>query len=517
MNLIAIHRALLSVSDKTGLTDFARGLLKWNIEIISTGGTLITLHEAGIPATPVSEITEFPEILEGRVKTLHPKIHAGLLGVPDKIVHKNELDRHRIKSIDLLVVNLYPFEAAISNTGITLDEAIEQIDIGGPAMLRSAAKNYRYKTVVVHPGEYSSILSELEKNNGSVSEETRYRLARNTFFHTARYDSIIANYLSQRDPAGAREELPGTLALVLQNKEHLRYGENPHQKAALYGDFEAYFKKIHGKELSYNNIVDLQSAVEVVEEFDNPTVAIVKHNNPCGVGSAETLAEAYQKSVATDRISAFGGIVAVNKPMDFATAQMIDRIFTEVIIAPEFSREALALLQKKKDRRLIQQLKSTRLQQRFALQQIAGGFLLQTQDDQLYIQENLRVVSQRAPTNDERAAMEFGWRVAKHVRSNAIVYARADRTIGIGAGQMSRLDSSRVAVMKAREAGLDIKGTAVASDAYFPFSDGLLEAVRAGATAVIQPGGSVRDQEVIDAANEHHIAMIFTGMRHFKH
>ena len=517
MNPIAINRALISVSDKTGLTDFARRLMKWNIEIISTGGTFTALRDAGIHVTSVSAITGFPEILDGRVKTLHPNIHGGLLGISDNPVHTTELDRHGIRSIDLIVVNLYPFEATVSKPGVAFDEAIEQIDIGGPAMLRSAAKNFKYKTVVINPEEYPSILSELEKNNGSISEEIRFSLAQKVFSHTARYDAIIANYLSEQDPLTACDTLPGTFALVMPKQENLRYGENPHQKAALYGEFGLYFKKIHGKDLSYNNIVDLQSAAEVVEEFDNPTAVIVKHNNPCGVGSAPILSDAYQKAVATDPMSAFGGIVVVNRQMDLATAQLIDKIFTEVIIAPEFSQEVLTFLMKKKDRRIVQQLRSIRSQQRFAIKQIAGGMLLQSKDDNLYTKEDLRVVTRRAPTTEEREAMEFGWRVAKHVRSNAIVYARPDRTIGIGAGQMSRLDSSRIAVMKAREAGLDVTGTAVASDAFFPFADGLLEAVKAGATAVIQPGGSVRDQEVIDAANDHNIAMIFTGMRHFKH
>lgn len=517
MNFITPHRALISVSDKTGIVDFARRLRKWDIEIISTGGTFNFLREAAIPVTPVSEITGFPEILDGRVKTLHPKIHGALLAVADNPVHREQLEHHGIKPIDLVVVNLYPFEETIERSGIVLDDAIEQIDIGGPSMLRSAAKNFKFKAVLVQPDMYSSILDEMEKNNGAISGETRFALARKAFFHTARYDSIIANYLSGVNPLPADAPLPEYFAAVLPKEMKLRYGENPHQQAGLYGTFDTFFQKIHGKELSYNNIVDLEAAVMMVEEFDRPAIAIIKHNNPCGVGSGPTLSEAYQNAFATDPTSAFGGIVALNHPLDLETARLIDKVFTEVIITPAFLPETLEFLLKKKDRRLIRQLKSLRSYRQYTVKQIAGGVLLQTNDDEVYREKDLRVVTHRAPTAEERAAMEFGWRVAKHVRSNAIVYARPDRTVAIGAGQMSRLDSSRIAVLKAHEAGLDLTGTAVASDAFFPFADGMLEAVKAGATAVIQPGGSIRDQEVIDAANEHNIAMMFTGMRHFKH
>ncbi|MBI3194990.1 MAG: bifunctional phosphoribosylaminoimidazolecarboxamide formyltransferase/IMP cyclohydrolase [Ignavibacteriae bacterium] len=515
MKMVEIKRALISVSDKTGIVEFARSLQKWNVEIISTGGTLKTLREAGIPVHSVSEVTGFPEILDGRVKTLHPNIHAGLLAVAENLSHVQQLAELNIEPIDLVVVNLYPFEQTIAKSGISLDDAIEQIDIGGPTMLRAAAKNFTGKTVIVNTQQYATVLSEMEEYNGCVTKETRFELATEVFQHTARYDTAIAGYLKRSN--SKEPTLLETFSLSLPKSFDLRYGENPHQSAALYGTFTEIFEKLHGKELSFNNIVDIQGAAELAEEFDEPTVAIIKHTNPCGVGSGKTLAEAYEKAFATDKSSAFGGIVCVNRILDIEAAKLIDSVFTEVIIAPEIPNDVLEFLRKKKDRRLILQKKRLHSLQQMNVRSVAGGVLVQSPDDLLLKQEKLRVVTKRTPTEEEHAAMLFAWRVAKHVKSNAIIYARSDRTVGIGAGQMSRIDSSRLATIKAKEAGLELRGTAVASDAFFPFADGLLEAVNVGATAVIQPGDSVRDEEVVRAADEHTIAMLFTGIRHFKH
>ena len=517
MNPVTIRRALISVSDKTGIVEFAKSLAETGVEIISTGGTLKTLRDSGVRAISISDVTGFPEILDGRVKTLHPKIHGGLLAVMDNSHHRKQLEEFQISPIDMVVVNLYPFEQTIAKNGITFDEAIEQIDIGGPAMLRSAAKNFKFKTVIVNPEDYGTVLSEMKQNGGSISEETRFRLAKNVFRHTARYDSIIFDYLSQCNREKTATALPELFSISLPKSQELRYGENPHQQAALYGNFHEFFETLHGKELSYNNIVDIHAAAELVEEFSEPTVVIIKHTNPCGVGSGTSLTEAYNKALTTDTKSAFGGIVAVNRALDLPTAQLVDKIFTEVIIAPSYENGVLDFLKKKKDRRLIRQVQSVRSRNHLIIKYVAGGLLAQTPDDIDLIPDRLQIVTKRKPTDEEYTAMKFAWRVAKNVKSNAIVYAKPDRTIGIGAGQMSRFDSSRMAVLKAQDAGLDLDGTVVASDAFFPFADGLLEAVKAGATAVIQPGGSVRDEEVIAAANEHNIAMIFTGIRHFKH
>ena len=517
MNEIKVSRALLSVSDKTGIVELAGYLRKWGVEIISTGGTLKTLADAGIPVKSVSDVTGFPEILDGRVKTLHPKIHAGLLAVPDDASHRQQLKNLQIESIDLVVVNLYPFEQTVSRNGISLKEAVEQIDIGGPTMIRAAAKNFKFKTVVIDPKYYTRIVQELEKNGGAVSEELRAELAADVFRRTSQYDTAIASYLASHLSHPPSRQLPGMFSASYPKLFDLRYGENPHQQAALYGSFDSYFAQLHGKELSYNNIVDVQAAGELLEEFSEPTVVIIKHTNPCGVGSDTQLVEAYRKAFATDTKSAFGGIVAVNRPLDLETAQAINAIFTEVIIAPGFPPDVLEFLRKKKDRRLMHQKRAVQGSKDVEIKAVAGGLLVQTPDSITMDDSTLRVVTDRKPTSEEQAGMVFGWRVAKHVKSNAIVYARPDRTIGVGAGQMSRFDSSKIAVIKAQEAGLNPKGTAVASDAFFPFADGLLEAVKAGATAVIQPGGSVRDEEVIAAADENNIAMVFTGIRHFKH
>jgi len=517
MENVVIKRALISVSDKTGIAGFAKALESFGVEIISTGGTLSALNKAGVKAKSITTVTEFPEIMDGRVKTLHPKIHGGLLAVADNPQHVGEMQEHGIEAIDLLVVNLYPFEQTVARNGISLDDAVEQIDIGGPAMLRAAAKNFGSKTVVTNPGTYEKIINEMRAHDGAITQATRFTLAKETFRHTSRYDAAIFTYLSSVKERRHPTTIPDVFFATYPKATGLRYGENPHQSAALYGTFGEIFKQVHGKELSYNNIMDIQAAVELLEEFDEPTVVIIKHTNPCGVGSAATLKEAYAKALATDPKSAFGGIVAMNRTPDHDTAKAIDGIFTEVIIAPEYSPSTLDLLTKKKDRRLIVQTRRLKNELGLAVRSVAGGVLVQTPDDVTLGEKEPVVVTKRAPSAAERSALNFAWKVAKHVKSNAIVYTTADRTIGIGAGQMSRFDSSRIAVLKAGDAGLNLKGTAVASDAFFPFADGLLEAVKAGATAVIQPGGSMRDEEVIRAADENNIAMLFTGIRHFRH
>ena len=509
-----IRRALVSVSDKRGLEEFASGLHALGVQIISTGGTLAALRSWGIPAVAVSEVTGFPEILGGRVKTLHPRIHGAILAVDTKSDHMRELREHGIEPVELVVANLYPFEQTVAREGVSRDEALEQIDIGGPTMIRAAAKNYPHRAVVVNPERYGRVLEELRSSGGALSEATRLDLAREAFHHTSGYDSRIAAYL---DEAAGTAELPARLAITATQARVLRYGENPHQRAALYGGFETLFEKLHGKELSFNNITDIAAASLLAAEFEEPTVVIVKHSNPCGVGSGATLAEGYRKAFATDTASPFGGIVATNRPLDEDAARLINEVFTEVIVAPGYEEGVLPFLQKKKDRRLIHLHGDLGSVHSWDLRSVPGGYLLQDADPVGGAGEEQRVVTRRQPTEDERRAMAFAWRVAAHVKSNAIVYARSDRTMAIGAGQMSRVDAARIAARKAGEAGLSLSGTAVGSDAFFPFADGLLEAVRAGATAVIQPGGSVRDEEVIRAADDHEVAMVFTGVRHFRH
>jgi phosphoribosylaminoimidazolecarboxamide formyltransferase/IMP cyclohydrolase len=513
--VIIIKRALVSVSDKTGLLEFARGLRSFGVEIISTGGTLKHLTSHGIEATPVSEVTGFPEILDGRVKTLHPKIHGGLLARMDDPAHREQIASQGIHPIEMVVVNLYPFEQTVAREGVSLEEAVEQIDIGGPAMLRSAAKNYRHRAVLVDHRSYGAVLEEMTRNGGGISEETCFALARQVFAHTSCYDAAIASHLERT--AAPAEDFPPQFRYAAPRELGLRYGENPHQRAALYGEFGKIFQKLHGKDLSFNNIVDLSAAALLVAEFEEPTVVIIKHTNPCGVGSAPTLAEAYAKAFATDTKSPFGGIIAVNRPLDADAARAINEIFTEVLLAPEFPPPVLELLQKKKDRRLMRIAGDVRASLRHDIRSVPGGILVQEPDAGLAGEEPFRVVTRRAPTDAEAVALRFAWRVAKHVKSNAIVYAAADRTLGVGAGQMSRVDSARIAALKARDAGIDLRGSAVASDAFFPFPDGLLEAVHAGSTAVVQPGGSIRDEEVIRTADDHNIAMVFTGRRHFRH
>lgn len=511
-----IQRALISVSDKTGLVEFAKGLQELGIEIVSTGGTASLLRKEGVAAIDISDLTGFPEMLDGRVKTLHPKVHGGLLYVRDNPEHVTQAEAHGIQPIDLVVVNLYPFEKTIAKPGTTLEEAIEQIDIGGPSMLRSAAKNYRSVTVVVDPADYADVLENIRDGEGATTLKLRERLAIKVFVTTSKYDGAIANYLNQE------QETSCALSLCLPMVARLRYGENPHQTGALYGHFDDYFTKLHGKELSYNNILDISAASELIEEFTEPTVAILKHTNPCGIGTDPDLRKAWDKAFATDKQAPFGGIIICNRPLTEPLARAISEIFSEVIIAPDFEPDARALLQKKKNLRLMKKLPpkpKTSDEEDLVFRSVVGGILAQSRDSSPELQDDLpgKVVTKRQPTPEELRAMRFAWRVVKHLKSNAIVYTSADRTLGVGAGQMSRVDSSRIAIWKAKDAGLPLAGSAIGSDAFFPFPDGLLAAADAGATCAIQPGGSVKDPEVIAAADERGMAMIFTGARHFRH
>ena len=509
-----ISRALISVYDKTGVADFARELEKEGVEIISTGGTASLLRQEGIKVRGISNFTGFPEMLDGRVKTLHPKVHGALLYVRGNEEHEAAAREHGIEAIDLVVVNLYPFEATIAKPGVKLADAIEQIDIGGPSMLRSASKNYQSVTVVVDPADYQSVLEEMRDRAGETTLKLRERLAIKAFIKTSDYDRAIATFLNEK------QETETSFSLSLPLVTRLRYGENPHQTASLYGTFADHFEKLHGKELSFNNLLDITAAADLIDEFSDPTVAILKHTNPCGVGSDSELREAWMKAFATDKQAPFGGIIICNRPLDLPVAKAISEIFSEVIIAPEFASDARALLQKKKNLRLMRALQPVAApndKPEINLRSVRGGLLVQQKDAAEIEGLETKVVTKRPPTKQEMAAMLFGWRVVKHVKSNAIVYAGADRTLGIGAGQMSRVDASRIAVWKAQEAGLSLEGSAVASDAFFPFADGLIAAAEAGATAAIQPGGSVRDEEAIAAADERKMTMVFTGVRHFRH
>jgi phosphoribosylaminoimidazolecarboxamide formyltransferase/IMP cyclohydrolase len=527
-----IQRALLSVFDKTGLVPFAQALAAAGVELISTGGTAKVLRENGLAVRDLSGYTGFPEMLDGRVKTLHPKIHGGLLYVRDNAAHRQEAQSQGIEPIDLVVVNLYPFEQTVAKPGVTEEEAIENIDIGGPAMLRSAAKNHVSVTVVIDPADYVAVAEQI-RTTGGTTLELRRRLAAGVFARTSAYDGSISAWFKATFPEGGTgvcrgadqakapiQALPATLTLSSPLVQHLRYGENPHQQAALYGRFREFYQQIHGKELSYNNILDLTSAAHLIAEFsgDRPTLAILKHTSPCGVGQGDSLREAWEKAFATDRQAPFGGIIAVNQPLDPACAEAIAEIFSEVIVAPDFAADAAKLLQRKKNLRLLKILRKPTEGSSLEIRAVgADSLLLQERDTQPLDAGSLKIVTKRPPTEAEMEAMLFGWRVVKHVKSNAIVYAGADRTLGIGAGQMSRVDASRIAVWKAGEAGLSLQGSVVCSDAFFPFPDGLVAAAQAGATAAIQPGGSVRDEEVIAAANQQNMAMVFTGVRHFRH
>jgi len=517
-----ITRALISVSDKTGVVEFARDLAQDGVEILSTGGTARLLRESGIDAMEVSDYTGFPEMMDGRVKTLHPKIHGGILGrrgTDDEV-----MEEHGIGRIDLVVVNLYPFQQAVADPDCSLEHAIENIDIGGPTMIRAAAKNHHDVAVIVDPQDYGRVIQEMRENQGVLGAATCYQLAVKTFEHTAQYDGAIANYLGAIAADATRSDFPQTINLQFRHAQSMRYGENPHQKAAFYveDDVEessiATAKQLQGKELSYNNIADTDAALECVKQFEEgPACVIVKHANPCGVAIADTLLEAYDLAYSTDPESAFGGIIAVNGELDGETAQAIlDRQFVEVIIAPTVSAEAIEAVRAKKNVRLLACGEwAAEALHRLDFKRVNGGLLVQEADLQLL--DETRVVSDRQPSKAEMRDLLFSWRVAKFVKSNAIVYGKDMMTIGVGAGQMSRVNSARIAAIKAEHAGLEVKGSVMASDAFFPFRDGIDNAAEAGITAVIQPGGSMRDEEVIAAANEHGMAMVFTGMRHFRH
>jgi phosphoribosylaminoimidazolecarboxamide formyltransferase/IMP cyclohydrolase len=516
--MVKIQRALLSVSDKTGLVAFAQILAAAGVELISTGGTAKALRESGLTVKDISEHTGFPEMLDGRVKTLHPLVHGGLLYIRGNATHEAAVKAHDIKPIDLVVVNLYPFETTVAKPDVKLHDAIENIDIGGPSMLRSAAKNHDSVTVIVDPSDYSEVAKQITES-GNTTLELRRKLCAKVYARTAAYDAAIAAHL-QKEFAADKNLLPQVLTISAPLAQPLRYGENPHQTAALYGKFHNFFKQLHGKELSYNNILDLTAAAALIAEFKNeiPTLAILKHTNPCGVGQGANLREAWDKAFATDKQAPFGGIITVNQTLDGACAEAISEIFSEVIVAPEFSAAALEILQKKKNLRLLQIQKCPTTSQPWDVRSVgADSFLLQQRDLKVTTAADLKIVTKRQPTEAELNAMLFGWRVVKHLKSNAILYVGEGRTLGTGAGQMSRVDSSRIAVWKAGEAKLDLKGSVVCSDAFFPFPDGLTAAAEAGATAAIQPGGSVKDAEVIAAADARGIAMAFTGTRHFRH
>jgi len=518
-----VKTALLSVSDKTGLVDFARGLAALGIKLLSTGGTAKMLRENDLPVTDVSEHTGFPEIMAGRVKTLHPKIHGGLLGrrgIDDAVMQE-----HGIEGIDLVVVNLYPFAEVIGKADTTLEVAIENIDIGGPTMLRAAAKNYNSVGVTVDPTDYAMLLGELKSNTSKLSDQTRFDLARKTFAHTAKYDALISNYLNRHTDEDTADVFPHEITEQFTKKMDLRYGENPHQRAAFYlsqndeGANLASAEMLQGRHLSYNNIADADTALAAVKSFKEPACVIVKHANPCGVAVASNVLQAYQRAFACDSTSAFGGIIAFNRPLTKETAeQIVSQQFVEVIIAPEVHNDALSILAKKERVRVLatgywdQEISSG-----FIGKRVSGGMLVQDWDDHNVSEDDLKVMTTRAPTANEMRDLYFAWKVAKYVKSNAIVYAKELQTVGIGAGQMSRVDSARIAILKAQDADLPIVGSAMASDAFFPFRDSIDNAAKAGVTSIIQPGGSIRDQEVIDAANEHGMSMLFTGIRHFRH
>jgi phosphoribosylaminoimidazolecarboxamide formyltransferase / IMP cyclohydrolase len=520
-----IKQALISVSDKSGIVDFAKSLHELGVKLLSTGGTAKLLADAGLPVTEVADYTGFPEMLDGRVKTLHPKVHGGILARRDMPEHMAALERHGIPTIDMLVVNLYPFVQTVAKEHCTLDEAIENIDIGGPTMLRSAAKNHRDVTVIVDPADYATVLDEMRANDNTVGYATNFRLATKVFAHTAQYDGAITNYLTslgEDRQHATRSKYPSMLNLAFAKVQDLRYGENPHQSAAFYRDPSpsagalANYRQLQGKELSYNNIADADAAWECVKTFDSPACVIIKHANPCGVAVAASSAEAYAKAFQTDPTSAFGGIIAFNREVDEATAQGVAKQFVEVVLAPSFSEAAKHVFAAKQNVRLLEVPLGDGANA-YDLKRVGGGLLVQSADVKNVRPHELRVVTKRHPTPKEMDDLLFAWRVAKFVKSNAIVFCGNGMTLGVGAGQMSRVDSARIASIKAQNANLSLNGSAVASDAFFPFRDGLDVVVAAGATCVIQPGGSMRDDEVIAAADEHNVAMIVTGTRHFRH
>jgi phosphoribosylaminoimidazolecarboxamide formyltransferase / IMP cyclohydrolase len=540
----AIQRAILSVTDKTGLADFARKLTMLGIELVSTGGTAKLLRDSGIAVKDISELTGFPEMLDGRVKTLHPKVHGGILHRRENPAHRSAVAEHGIPPIDMVVVNLYAFEKTAAKPGVAFDELIENIDIGGPSMIRSAAKNFHDVAIVTSPADYDAIAEELARSGGSLSLDTKWRLAQKAFATTAAYDSAIASTLERisvngsfhlQAPSQAPEQFPQTLRLTFQKALDLRYGENPHQKAAMYSDGSgagvANARQLQGKELSYNNIVDLQAAWDLAQEFEEPVCAIIKHTNPSGAATGATLAEAYKRALECDPVSAFGGVIGVNRPIDAEAAEEMHKLFLEVIAAPAFDDGAKAKFATKKNLRLVEVTdpgprpwspgrlvrgadEASAAPRNWVLKNVSGGILVQDADARPLQPSDLRVVSKRPPTPEETRALLFAWKVCKHVKSNAIVYARDGQTVGVGAGQMSRVDSAKIGAMKAQ---LPLQGTVAASDAFFPFSDGVEEIAKAGATAIIQPGGSQRDAEVIAAADRLGLAMLFTGVRHFRH
>jgi phosphoribosylaminoimidazolecarboxamide formyltransferase/IMP cyclohydrolase len=520
-----VKQALLSVSDKSGLVEFARGLAARGVALLSTGGTAKALADAGLAVTDVGSYTGFPEMLDGRVKTLHPKVHGGILARRDLPAHVDALAAHGIPTIDLVVVNLYPFRATVARPGCSLEDAVENIDIGGPSMVRAAAKNWPHVGIVVDPADYAGVLAELNGNDGRLLEATRFRLMRKAFAHTASYDGAIANWLTARGPDGVAQGFPETFHFAGDKVQEMRYGENPHQAAAFYRDETpapgtiATYRQLHGKELSYNNIADSDAAWECVKTFDVPACVIVKHANPCGVAIAADPLAAYRNALATDPTSAFGGIIAFNRQVDAATVEAVSAQFLEVLIAPGYADDALAAIAKKVNVRVLEVplAPAGAAASAWDMKRVGGGFLVQSPDARNVSAAELKVVTRRAPTTAQLSDLLFAWRVAKFVKSNAIVYCGAGRTLGIGAGHMSRVDSTRIAAIKATQAGLSLAGSVVASDAFFPFRDGLDVVADNGAVAVIQPGGSMRDEEVIAAANERGIAMVFTGFRHFRH
>ena len=515
-----IQRAILSVTDKTGLVDFARKLEGMGVELISTGGTAKLLRDSGVKVKDISDLTGFPEMLDGRVKTLHPKVHGGILHRRENPVHRSAVAEHGIEPIDMVVVNLYAFEKTAARPGVAFEELVENIDIGGPSMIRSAAKNFQDVAVVTSPSDYDALAQEMAHSAGEVSSATKWRLAQKAFATTAAYDSAIASTLERVNSNGhfelrTAEGFPSTLRLSFQKVMDLRYGENPHQKAAMYADTSgtgvANGRQLQGKELSYNNIIDLQAAWDLAQEFEEPVVAIIKHTNPCGTATGKSLLEAYKNALECDPVSAFGGVIGVNRVIDSSAAEEMAKLFLEVIAAPGFDDAAREKFASKKNLRLVQVVP---WDQKWVLKNVSGGMLVQDADIRPLTEADLKVVTKRPPTEEEKRALLFGWKVCKHVKSNAILYVRDGQTVGVGAGQMSRVDSCKIGAMKAQ---LPLKGTVVASDAFFPFPDGVEEIAKAGATAIIQPGGSVRDQEVIEAADRHGMAMLLTGVRHFRH
>ncbi len=517
---IPIKRALISVSDKTGVVEFARFLAGHDVKILSTGGTAKLLAENGIKVVEVGDYTGFPEMMDGRVKTLHPKVHGGILARRDLKHHTDAMVRHDIPAIDMVVVNLYPFAATIAKPDVTLEDAVENIDIGGPAMVRASAKNYPFVAIVTDSGDYAAIMKEMTAGKGALGYDTRFALAKKAFAHTAEYDGMISTYLSSLDADNNRRLFPDQLHLTFSKKQDMRYGENPHQDAAFYVEKHpaagtlARFRQLQGKELSYNNIADADAAWQCCRAFDVPTCVIVKHANPCGVAIAESILTAYQRALETDPTSAFGGIIAFNRAVDGATAEAVVKQFVEVVLAPEFSADARKVFAAKQNVRLLQIPLAATVND-VDMKRVGGGLLVQSSDD--FDVSQLKVVSRRQPTAEEMNDLIFAFRVAKFVKSNAIVFCRYGMTLGVGAGQMSRVDSTKIAAIKAQHAGFSLKGSVAASDAFFPFRDGLDVIADAGATAVIQPGGSMRDDEVIAAANERNVAMVITGMRHFRH